>query len=308
MPTMGLIFAAPRAGKPAHRQRARPRNALMLTSFATLLDRYNAIFFDAYGVLKNAHGLIPGIDRTIDALIRADKPFYVLTNDASRGPDELAQSYERLGLPTVTADRIVSSGMLAREYLQLKVNHGTVAYLGTDTSAHYIENADLHALPIREVDLDAAADISALVLLDDEGFDWNTDLNKTINLLRRRNIPVIVANTDATYPVQGQQVAVAIGAVADMLERIVGKQFIRFGKPDAQLFMFAYDLLRERRPIQKGEILMVGDTLKSDILGGNKFGFDTALVLTGNTPADDVDLRIKATGIIPTHVCESAAI
>jgi HAD superfamily hydrolase (TIGR01450 family) len=283
-----------------------------MTAFSTLLDQYKAIFFDAYGVLKNAHGLIPGIDRTIDALIGSEKPFYILTNDASRSPDELAESYARLGLHAITADCIVSSGMLAREYLQLKVNHGTVAYLGTDTSAHYIENADLHALPIRDVNLDDAADITALVLLDDEGFDWNTDLNKTLNLLRRRNIPVIVANTDATYPVRGQQVAVAIGAVADMLERIVGKQFIRFGKPDAQLFMFAYDLLREKLirgvPIQKSEILMVGDTLKSDILGGNKFGFDTALVLTGNTAAEDADLRIKATGIIPTYVCESAAI
>ncbi|MEZ0540924.1 TIGR01459 family HAD-type hydrolase [Fibrella arboris] len=279
-----------------------------MTPFADLIDQYKAVFFDAYGVLKNAHGLIPGVDRTINALIQTEKPFYVLTNDASRSPEQLADSYTRLGLPLVTADRIVSSGMLAREYLQLKVSHGTVAYLGTDTSAHYIENADLHALPIRDVDLNDAADITALVLLDDEGFDWNTDLNKTVNLLRLRNIPVIVANTDATYPVSGNRVAVAIGAVADMLERIVGKQFIRFGKPDAQLFMFAYDLLREKMTIGKNEILMVGDTLKSDILGGNKFGFDTALVLTGNTPAEDVDLRIKATGIIPTYVCESAAV
>lgn len=279
-----------------------------MTPFASLIDQYKAVFFDAYGVLKNAHGLIPGVDRTVNALIQTGKPFYVLTNDASRSPDQLAESYARLGLPLVTADRIVSSGMLAREYLQLKVSHGTVAYLGTDTSAHYIENADLHALPIRDVDLNNATDITALVLLDDEGFDWNTDLNKTVNLLRLRNIPVIVANTDATYPVSGNRVAVAIGGVADMLERIVGKQFIRFGKPDAQLFMFAYDLLRERMTIGKNEILMVGDTLKSDILGGNKFGFDTALVLTGNTPAEDVDLRIKATGIIPTYVCESAAV
>ncbi|WP_375444255.1 TIGR01459 family HAD-type hydrolase [uncultured Fibrella sp.] len=279
-----------------------------MISFASLIDQYKAVFFDAYGVLKNAHGLIPGVDRTINALIETEKPFYILTNDASRSPEQLADSYARLGLPLVTADRIVSSGMLAREYLQLKVSHGTVAYLGTDTSAHYIENADLHALPIRKVNLNDASDITALVLLDDEGFDWNTDLNKTVNLLRIRNIPVIVANTDATYPVSGNRVAVAIGGVADMLERIVGKQFIRFGKPDAQLFMFAYDLLREQMPIGKNEILMVGDTLKSDILGGNKFGFDTALVLTGNTPAEDVDLRIKATGIIPTYVCESAAV
>ncbi len=283
-----------------------------MTPFADLIDRYEAFFFDAYGVLKNAHGLIRGVDRTIRALIQQEKPFYVLTNDASRSPDQLADSYARLGLPMLSADRIVSSGMLAREYLDLKVGQGTVAYLGTDTSAHYIENADLRALPIRDVNLDRADDITALVLLDDEGFDWNTDLNKTVNLLRLRNIPVIVANTDATYPVSGNRVAVAIGAVADMLERIVGKQFIRFGKPDAQLFMFAYDLLRETRTdrpaLGKHQILMVGDTLKSDILGGNKFGFDTALVLTGNTPAHDAALRIQATGIIPTYICASAAV
>ncbi|RYF69236.1 MAG: TIGR01459 family HAD-type hydrolase, partial [Cytophagaceae bacterium] len=134
-----------------------------MTPFASLIDQYKAVFFDAYGVLKNAHGLIPGIDRTINALIQTEKPFYILTNDASRSPDQLAESYARLGLPMVTADCIVSSGMLAREYLQLKVSRGTVAYLGTDTSAHYIENADMHALPIRDVDLNDAADITALV-------------------------------------------------------------------------------------------------------------------------------------------------
>ena len=287
-----------------------------LTNFAQIADRYRVFFFDAFGVLKNYRGLIPGIEQTFAWLAANNRKFYVLTNDASRSPDDMAESYYRLGLAAIKPDCIITSGMLAREYLSLKVPHGTVAYLGTENSAHYIETAGLQTLSIRQLDLDNLADINALVLLDDEGFDWNTDLNKTVNLLRLRNIPVIVANTDATYPVSGNRVAVAIGSVADMLERIVGKQFIRFGKPDAQLFMFAYDLLREslaelpggQTSIGKNDILMVGDTLKSDILGGNKFGFDTALVLTGNTPAEDVDLRIRATGIIPTYVCESAAV
>ncbi|MBC7568801.1 MAG: HAD hydrolase-like protein, partial [Spirosoma sp.] len=41
------------------------------------------------------------------------------------------------------------------------------------------------------------------------------------------------------------------------------------------------------------------------ILGGNKFGLDTVLVLTGNTAPQEAELRILATGIIPTYVCES---
>ncbi|RYF57508.1 MAG: HAD family hydrolase, partial [Cytophagaceae bacterium] len=164
----------------------------------------------------------------------------------------------------------------------------------------------LKTLPISEVDLKDVGDINALVLLDDEGFDWNTDITKTVNLLRKRNIPVIVANTDATYPTSKTRVSVAIGAVARMIESIVGKQFINFGKPDAQLFMFAYERVQALGTgITRSDVLMVGDTLKTDILGGNKFGLDTVLVLTGNTQPDDADILIRTTGIIPTYVCES---
>lgn len=291
---------------------------MQLDDFKTVAAGYQVIFFDAFGVLKNYEGLLPGIENTFSWLRSTGKEFYVLTNDASRSPQELAESYHRAGSYAITPDRIISSGMLAREYLDLKVNHGTVAYLGTESSAHYLETADLKTLPISQVDLNDVADINALVLLDDEGFDWNTDLNKTVNLLRRRNIPVIVANTDETYPVSKTRIAIAIGAVAEMIETIVGKQFIRFGKPDAQLFMFAYERLEHLtariarnggpNPISKRDVLMVGDTLRTDILGGNKFGLDTVLVLTGNTQPQDAEIQIRSTGIIPTYVCESVVI
>lgn len=280
-----------------------------IDSFADLALRYQVFFFDAFGVLKNAHGLIPGVTETFAFLKENNKQFYILTNDASRSPQQLAESYWKMGLMDITPDTIISSGMLAREYLELKVNHGTVAYLGTEDSAHYIETADLKTLSIRDLDLENTADVNALVLLDDEGFDWNNDSNKTINLLRKRNIPVIVANTDTTYPVSKTQVAIAIGSVADMLENIVGKQFIRFGKPDAQMFMFAYErVVAENPAINKKNIVMIGDTLRTDISGGNKFGLDTVLVLTGNIPAEDAEIRIRSTGIIPTYVCELVAI
>ncbi|MBD2702497.1 TIGR01459 family HAD-type hydrolase [Spirosoma sp. BT702] len=281
---------------------------MQLADFKTIASDYKVIFFDAFGVLKNSEGILPGIEKTFNWLRENGKEFYVLTNDASRGPRELAESYYRQGFYAITPERIISSGMLAREYLDLKVHDGTVAYLGTEKSAHYLETSGLKTLPISQVDLKEIDDINALVLLDDEGFDWNTDLTKTVNLLRRRNIPVIVANTDATYPVSKNRIAIAIGAVAKMIEGIVGKQFIRFGKPDAQLFMFAYERLENVSHVSKRDILMVGDTLKTDILGGNKFGLDTVLVLTGNTQPQDVEVQIRSTGIIPTYVCKSVVI
>jgi ribonucleotide monophosphatase NagD (HAD superfamily) len=52
-------------------------------------------------------------------------------------------------------------------------------------------------------------------------------------------------------------------------------------------------------------VLMVGDTLHTDILGANTFGIDTALVLSGNTRKADASIEISSSGIIPTYVCES---
>jgi len=190
----------------------------------------------------------------------------------------------------------------------MKVPDGLVAYLATPNSAHYIERSDLQTLSMSEVNESNMDKVSAVIFLDDEGFDWCQDLNKTVNLIRKKTIPVIVANTDRAYPLSASNVSIAIGGIAAMIESVVGKQFIRFGKPDSQMFMFAYDLVREYRQISKSNIVMVGDTLNTDILGGNKFGLDTVLVLTGNTLAKDYETRITAAGIMPTYICDSAVV
>lgn len=282
---------------------------MQIDNFRDALDRYKVIFFDAFGVIKSYMGLVPGIENTFAYMEEQGKEYYIVTNDASRSPAELAQSYHRLGLDVIDHNRIISSGMLAKEYLDLKVNNGIVAYLGTQKSAHYIDSSGLHTLPVSAVNQANMEEVNALVLLDDEGFNWFDDLNKAVNILRKRTIPAIVANTDNTYPITSKnEVSIAIGGIASMIESIVGKRFIRFGKPDSQMFMFAYDLVRERTPVSKKEILMVGDTLHTDILGGNKFGLDTVLVLSGNTLPDDAETRIKATGIVPTYICNTAVI
>jgi HAD superfamily hydrolase (TIGR01450 family) len=277
-------------------------------NFKDIIENYKVIFFDAFGVIKNYKGLVPGMQETFAQLHADNKEYYIVTNDASRSPLQLAQSFHRLGLSMITPERIISSGMLAKEYLDLKVHDGIVAYLGTPDSAHYIESSGLHTLPISEVTESNINSVNALVFLDDEGFDWFKDLNTTVNLLRKRNIPAIVANTDHAYPLNMHDVSIAIGGLANMIEHIVGKKFIRFGKPDSQMFMFAYELVREHGSLTKRDILMVGDTLQTDILGGNKFGLDTVLVLSGNTLPDDAETRITASGIVPTYICETAVI
>ena len=98
-----------------------------ISSFEKVIQQYDAIFFDAFGVLKNYNGLIEGVAETIYKLHNNQKQFFILTNDSSRSPFELAKRYQQQGIDLITEENMISSGMLAREYLQLKIKKGTVS-------------------------------------------------------------------------------------------------------------------------------------------------------------------------------------
>jgi HAD superfamily hydrolase (TIGR01450 family) len=278
----------------------------MTTSFEELADSYKVIFFDAFGVLKSSAGTYDGVLDILWELRSRGKEIYLVTNDASKSPHRMVEAYlhPEHG-PLVPVERIVSSGLLATDFLQQKVRSGWVAYLGKDAASYYIASAGLHPIPLGALNADEH-NPKALVLLDDEGFDWFEDLNRAVNLLRRHTMPVVVANTDITYPMNRRDVGIAVGGLASLMERAVGREFIRFGKPDPMIFSRAYHMALGQLPgLTKRDVLMVGDTLHTDILGGNKYGIDTALVLSGTTLADDYHSLIHTTGIVPTYVCES---
>ncbi len=281
---------------------------MKLSSFAEIATDYQTVFFDAFGVLKTSSGVLP---QALDLLVwlrQTGKDVFLLTNDASKAPAQMAMSYQHPKHGALLdAARVISSGLLAKEYLRAKVKHGKVAYLGGVQSAYYIEAAGREAIPLAQVEQADEREISALVLLDDEGFDWFRDVNRALNLLRRRTIPVIVANADAAYPVNQSDIAVAIGSLGRMMEGILQRSFTYFGKPDSSMFGYAFAAaVANDSALKKSKVLMVGDTLYTDIHGGNAFGIDTALVLSGNTQPSRYEMLVETTGIIPTYVCASA--
>ncbi len=279
---------------------------MRVPSFRNIVKDFKVVFLDSYGVLKNHKGLIDGVPDTIAFLRDEGIKFRVLTNDASRSQEQQVEVFNRLGLKDLDVEEIITSGMLAKQFLAHKIKDGKIAYLGTENSAEYILQSGLQHIAVRDIDLEDLDDISAFVFLDDEGFDWNYDIDTTVNFLRRKTVPVIVANSDKYYPVNKSDVSVATGGIAKLCESMLNKKFIQFGKPDTQMFNYAYEHInRDGLIYDKDDILMVGDTLNTDILGGNKFGLKTMLVLTGNTRSDNADLWINSSGIIPDYICDS---
>ena len=73
-----------------------------------LLERYPCILLDAYGVLITHDHPLPGADAFIAHLNAAGKPYFVLTNDASRLPGTAARRYRE------SASRSTRSGSSPR--------------------------------------------------------------------------------------------------------------------------------------------------------------------------------------------------
>jgi len=276
-----------------------------LSLFSDIVTEFPVVFFDSYGVLRNHDGLIPGATECVERLQAKGIHVRVLTNNAARSPVAASDRLAHYGLSAIPADHIITSGATTRHFLEQKIKSGKVAYLGTPAAADYIINAGLEPIPIAEVDFSALDEIKGVAFLDDEGYNLNTDVNLTINLLRQRLVPVVVANTDFLYPVNKDHVAMATGSVARLVEYVLGRQFAKFGKPASQMFQMALDSVAIDFPgVCPRDILMVGDTLHTDILGGNSFGVATALVLSGNTRADSVAREVQSSGIIPDFICK----
>jgi HAD superfamily hydrolase (TIGR01450 family) len=255
-------------------------------SFTALIDRHDAILFDAYGVLVNAAGALPGAAEAVSTLRHRGQPFLVVTNDASRSPARASRRFRRLGIP-VAPEHVLSSGMLIAPALQARGMAGRrVVVLGTGDSADY---ARAIGAVVVEPSLKEPADA---VVIADEGFlDPLGTLDVVLSMILRakadgRDTVLLLANPDLVYPSGQGTFGFTAGSLARMLEQALAlllgaaaPTFEVLGKPAVRHFEAALQMVGTR------DAVMLGDTLHTDVAGAQAVGIASAIVLTGVTTA-----------------------
>ena len=261
-----------------------------------LVERYAVLLFDAFGVLSYSVGALPGAAALIDRLNRIGKPYYVLTNDASALPERRAARYRSEGL-NVDAARIITSGGLLTGYFAANDLRGSnCAVLGTADSAEFVRRAG-------GIVVDAADEFDVLVVGDQDGFPFVDGVNAALTTLFRvldgGDAPrLVLPNPDLVFP-DDDGFGMASGSVALIIESALEQRypdradlrFDRLGKPNGAIFGEA----RARSGTM--DMVMLGDTLETDIRGANNFGIDSALVAGGVTPV----AKIAASADVPTY-------
>jgi HAD superfamily hydrolase (TIGR01450 family) len=258
-----------------------------------LIDRYDALLLDAYGVLVDKTGPLPGAVEFIGRLNQRGKPYFLLTNSASRLPDMMAEELARMDL-AIPASNIITSGMLLANWVRSNGLAGQSAVvLGTEDSLRYARSAGLRPLApgALEERLTQQGELPGiLVLADQAGFDLLNGINAVLSLLlqrldRGRTMHLVLCNPDLIYPRAAGLLGVTAGGLAAMLEAILNERygdaaprFERLGKPNPPMFEEAVRRAGSRR------LVMVGDQPATDIAGANRCGIDSALVDSGLAP------------------------
>ncbi len=255
-----------------------------------LISRYAVLLLDAYGVLVNDGGSLPGAANLIHELNRRQKPYFLLTNDASKLPSTTAERFLGYGLP-IGSDRVITSGGLLTGYFKKKKLAGArCAVLGPEDCARYVADAGGKVVS-------AADGFDALIIGDESGYPFVETVDRVLTELfhkvdRQETFHLILPNPDLIYPKAGGGFGIASGSIAQIIESALQLRyptrnelrFDRLGKPHAAIFEEA---------LQRSDtmdMVMIGDQLETDIRGAIAFGLDCALVGTGVSDLDTADL------------------
>jgi HAD superfamily hydrolase (TIGR01450 family) len=202
-----------------------------------------------------------------------------ITNNASRTDVTVANQLTALGLVGVQPQDIVTSPQAAIKVLAGLVPAGsTVLVVGGDGLTSVVEAAGFTVTR-------SALDSPAAVI---QGFApsvaW-TDLAEAAYALKAdsagNGIPWVATNTDWTIP-QERGTAPGNGTLVSAVHTAIGRLPVVAGKPEVAIFEEAV------QRFGASAALMVGDRLDTDILGANRAGIRSLLVLTGIDQAKQV--------------------
>ncbi len=259
-----------------------------------LAGQYDVFLLDAFGVLNIGEAAIPGVPERVAGLQAAGKRVMVVTNAASMPRAGLAAKYAALGYRFADEDIVSSRGALMQA-----VRAAPACRWGVMAQPE-LQGDDLDGLDAAYL-LDAPAPYEASEAFALLGSGSWTEARQTRlqTALRARPREVWVGNPDVVAP-RLDGFSVEPGHYAHRLAALPGVTVRFFGKPFGNVYDLAFARLGA---VDRGRVVMVGDSLHTDILGARAAGIGSALVAGyGFLAGRSVEAAVAQSGIAPDWV------
>jgi len=238
------------------------------TEMPTPLDGVDVLLADLDGVVYRGRNALP---HAVDSLNRAAESMRVgyITNNASRTDVSVAEHLTELGL-RVAPDEVVTSPQAAVRLLAEQVTAGSrILVIGGEGLRDEVRKAGFAII--------ASADDEPAAVIQGFSADlgWRDLAEASFALAGGDDgIPWVATNTDWTIPVE-RGIAPGNGTLVSAVHSAVGRLPLVAGKPEVAIFTEAVARFGAQKP------LFIGDRLDTDILGANRAGIASLMVLTG---------------------------
>ena len=287
--------------RPFLRQPLREGKAHKVNSIMDIADEFDAFILDSFGVLNVGGEIINGVFEAIQELEKKNKILIILTNGASYPTFKKVNLFQSWGLP-LNETNVISS----RDLLKLYLSKNQEKIWGVIGSP----NSDLSELGVNGYILGPKMDFSK----ECEGFIylgcefWN-DNNQTIleNYINNKKTTILVGNPDIIAP-QNKGFSLEPGFWSLKFKKFKNIKIEYFGKPHLDIYKMAINQIFKiaNRRIDLNRIVMIGDSLHTDILGGLSSQISTVLVTEHGLFKDyDYMNAIKKTKISPDWIIPS---
>jgi len=237
-------------------------------------------------------GPVAGAAARIDELRALGKQVFVLSNSASNTPAVMQARFQRLGF-SFKPNEIISSRDAALDHV---AGYSTVRRWGVIAPAHHKpEDLPFDSITLGD-DVDDYRACDGFLFLG--AALWTVGRQNLLGLaINDRARPVVIANPDLVAP-RETGLSLDPGYYGHALADVTGHMPVFLGKPFAPVFeRVEARLARDQDP---SRIVMIGDTLHTDILGGAAKGWRTAMVTDHGIFAGlDVVPFIEAANIVP---------
>jgi NagD protein len=242
------------------------------------------------GVIYRENQLIPGAVELVAQFQELGIPFLFLTNNSAPTPEELAIKLKHLGIKDLFPRHFYTSALNTADFLWETHPNCTAYVLG--------EGGLIGALQEAKIPNDAIAPHYVVV---GEGFPPMDKIVKAHELIEK-GARLVVTNPDCWCPVGPDKTRPGAGALAAYLETSTGQRPYYLGKPNPYMFTRARKRLLQGHTVERN-VIMVGDTMETDIRGAIEIGMQAYLVLTGSTSLGELGDYVYQ----PTRVLESVA-
>ncbi|MEP3294922.1 MAG: HAD hydrolase-like protein [Pseudoruegeria sp.] len=281
-----------------HRLPAVARSAAChrLANLDCIADDADVFLLDAFGVLNIGETAIPGVPERVAGLQKSGKRVLVVSNAAGYPHSSLMRKYERLGYEFDPEDVITSRKAVLAGLGEMSATHWGL--MATEN----LGREDLDHLDVTYLAEDPAVYDAAEGFILMGSAVW-TDQRQTLleASLMRHARPVIVGNPDIVAP-REDGFSTEPGKFAHRLGDVTGVEPQFFGKPFQNIFDLAFERLGHFDP---DRTVMVGDSLHTDILGGQAAGLKTALIAGyGFFAGHSVQAPIRVSGLQPDYILD----